>query len=280
MGKKRASAKLSKRNIKPKEGDMQTKVAPVRGDTISFWSSEGGFRYALVLAAQDKEATILTSDNDRITLPFEDLNEVHDNRMELLRTLPENEAVQHREDYLEKWISKCQERADQAAIARGAPVDEYGRVLRYKPGRKQSDEKAQRIAEMRDEFIRFVEDSDQPVTKKSLGDLIPASIYSEVINAAVESGKVVKNGTKRGTNYTVPGRTYEVIVEDKTPTVDAEVMNVIVQYIADNGPTSKAELISHFGLSTTEWTSVRYVLQTDDRVNIEGERRGTRYVRA
>lgn len=280
MGKKRVSNKLTKRNVKSKEVDMQTKVAPVRGDTISFWNSEGGFRYALVLAAQDKEATILTSDNDRITLPFEDLNEVHDNRMELLRALPDDEAINHREDYLEKWIAKCQERADQAAIARGAPVDEYGNVLRYKPGRKQSDEKAQRIAAVRDEFILFVEESDQPVTKKHLGDLIPASIYSEVINAAVETGKVVKNGTKRGTNYTVPGRTYEVIVEDKTPTVDTDVMNVIVQFISDNGPTSKAELISHFGLSTTEWTSVRYVLQNDERVNIEGERRGTRYVRA
>lgn len=280
MGKKRVSTRVSKRNIKPKEDNMQTKVAPVRGDTISFWSSEGGFRYALVLAAQDKEATILTSDNDRITIPFEDLNEVHDNRMELVRGLPEDEAVQHREDYLEKWISKCQERADQAAIARGAPVDEQGRVLRYKPGRKQSHEKAHRISEMRDEFIRFVEESDQPVTKKALSDLIPTSIYSEVINAAVETGKVAKSGTKRGTNYTVPGRTYEVVVEDKTPTVDSEVMNVVVQFIADNGPTSKAELMSHFGLSNTEWTSVRYVMQNDDRVNIEGERRGTRYVRA
>jgi len=278
MGKKRVSNKLAKRNIKSKEGDMQTKIAPVRGDTISFWSSEGGFRYALVLAAQDKEATILTSDNDRITLPFEDLNEVHDNRMELLRTLPDDEAVNHREDYLEKWIVKCQERADQAAIARGAPVDEHGRVLRHKPGRKQSDEKAQRISHMRDEFIRLVEESDQPVTKKHLGDFIPASIYADVINAAIETGKVEKNGTKRGTNYTIPGRTYEIVVEDKTPTVDADVMNVIVKFISENGPTSKAELISHFGLSPAEWTSVRYVLQNEGRVNIEGERRGTRYV--
>jgi hypothetical protein len=278
MGKKRVSKKLVKRNIKSKEGDMQTKIAPVRGDTISFWSSEGGFRYALVLAAQDREATILTSDNDRITLPFEDLNEVHDNRMELLRTLPDDEAVNHREDYLEKWIVKCQERADQAAIARGAPVDEHGRVLRNKPGRKQSDEKAQRISHMRDEFIRLVEESDQPVTKKHLGDLIPASIYADVINAAIETSKVEKNGTKRGTNYTIPGRTYEIVVEDKTPTVDADVMNVIVKFISENGPTSKAELISHFGLSPAEWTSVRYVLQNEGRVNIEGERRGTRYV--
>jgi hypothetical protein len=278
MGKKRVSNKLVKRNIKSKEGDMQTKIAPVRGDTISFWSSEGGFRYALVLAAQDREATILTSDNDRITLPFEDLNEVHDNRMELLRTLPDDEAVNHREDYLEKWIVKCQERADQAAIARGAPVDEHGRVLRNKPGRKQSDEKAQRISYMRDEFIRLVEESDQPVTKKHLGDLIPASIYADVINAAIETSKVEKNGTKRGTNYTIPGRTYEIVVEDKTPTVDADVMNVIVKFISENGPTSKAELISHFGLSPAEWTSVRYVLQNEGRVNIEGERRGTRYV--
>jgi hypothetical protein len=131
---------------------------------------------------------------------------------------------------------------------------------------------------MRDEFIRLVEESDQPVTKKHLGDLIPASIYADVINAAIETSKVEKNGTKRGTNYTIPGRTYEIVVEDKTPTVDADVMNVIVKFISENGPTSKAELISHFGLSPAEWTSVRYVLQNEGRVNIEGERRGTRYV--
>lgn len=277
MAKKRN--KLSKRNISKGDKVNNTHI-PVRGDTISFWSSEGGFRYALVLAAQDREATILTSDNDTITLPFEDLNEVHDNRMELLRTLADDEAVQHREDYLEKWILKCQERADQAAIARGAPVDEYGRVLRYKPGRKPSDEKVGRVNKVRDAFIEFVEKSDQPVTKKALGDLIPASIYSDVINAAIETGKVQKNGSKRGTNYTIPGRTYEVVDKSNSvPEVDPEVMNVIVDYIAENGPTSKSNLLDHFRLSSQEWTSVRLGLQNDDRIRVEGERRGTRYVR-
>jgi hypothetical protein len=276
---KKAKVKLAKRNT-PKEGKVQTKTAPVRGDTVSFWAYEGGFRYALVLNAQDKEATVLTAENDRVTLPFEDINEVHDNRMELLRSLPEDEATQHREDYLERWIAKCQDRADAAAIARGAPVDEHGRVLRHKPGRKQSDEKAERINNVRDEFITLVESSDQPVTKKVIGDLIPASIYSDVINSAIETGKVQKNGSKRGTNYTVPGRTYEVIVEDKSiPNVDAEVMNVVVEFISSNGPTSKAELISEYRLSTTEWNDLRFALQNDERVSIEGERRGTRYVR-
>lgn len=277
MAKKR-KIKLAKRNTS-KEAKVQTKTAPVRGDTVSFWAYEGGFRYALVLNAQDKEATVLTADNDQITLPFEDINEVHDNRMELLRGLPEDEATQHREDYLERWIAKCQERADAAAIARGVPVDEYGRPLRHKPGRKQSDEKAQRISEACDEFISFVENATQPVTKKSLGDLIPPSIYSEVINAAIETGKVVKNGTKRGTNYTVPGRTYEAIVEDSTPEVDPEVVNVVVEFISNNGPTSKSELIDEYKLSSTEWNDLRFALQNDSRVRVEGERRGTRYVR-
>ena len=252
---------------------------PVRGDTVSFWTTEGGFRYALVLNAQDKEATILTADNDRMTLPYGDLKEVYDNRMQLLRSLPEEEATAHREDYLERWVIRCQDRADQAAIARGAPVDEYGNVIRGKTGRKPSDEKVQRVNALRDQFIDFVEKSDQPVTKKALGDLIPASIYTDVINAAIESGKVTKNGSKRGTNYTVPGRTYEAVSEDKSiPEVDPEVLNVIVGYIQTDGPVSKSDINNKFGLSTTEWTSVRYALQNDDRVRIEGERRGTRYV--
>jgi len=278
MAKKQMNRKLSKRNIKPKEDKVETQMLPVRGDTVSFWNSEGGFRYALVLNAQDKEATILTSDNDRITLPFSDLNEVHDNRMELLRSLPEDEATQHREDYLDKWIARCQERADQAAIARGAPVDEYGRVLRHKPGRKASDEKARRVNEYCDKFVKFVENSKHPVTKKDMGDLIPASIYMDVINVAVDSGKVVRNGNRRSTNYTFPNRTYETMGDKSAPSVDTEVLNVIVDYILSNSPVSRADINAHFGLSPAEWTTVRLALQNDDRIAIEGEKRGTRYV--
>lgn len=276
MRKRKRPARQVTKNT-TKEGKV-TSFTPVRGDTVSFWTNEGGFRYALVVVAQDKEATILTADNDRITLPYSDLKEVFDNRMELLRGLSEDEAAQHREDYLEKWITRCQDRADQAAIARGAEVDDYGNVIRLKTGRKPSDEKVQRVNALRDKFIALVDESKYPVTKADIGDLIPQGIYTDVINAALESGKVVKEGQKRGTNYRIPGRDYEVKPEKPVPTIDAEVLTTIVEFIRGNGPTSKADLIKEFGLSTTDWTILRTALQDDKRVKVEGERRGTRYV--
>jgi hypothetical protein len=272
---KRPARQVTKNTIK--EGKV-TSFTPVRGDTVSFWTNEGGFRYALVVVAQDKEATLLTLDNDRITLPYSDLKEVFDNRMELLRSLSDEEAAQHREDYLEKWVVRCQERADQAAIARGADVDEYGNVIRSKTGRKPSDEKVQRVNAFRDKFIALVEESEYPVTKADIGDLIPDSVYTEVINAALESGKVVKDGQKRGTNYRIPGRGYSAKPEKPAPEIDAAVLTTIVEFIHGNGPTSKADLVKEFGLSTTEWATLRTALQDDGRVKVEGERRGTRYV--
>lgn len=270
---------VSKRNNTTKE-DKVTVCAPVRGDTVSFWTMDGGFRYALVVVAQDEEATILTADNDRMTLPYGDLKTVHDNRMELLRSLSEEEAIQHREDYLEKWTVRCQNRADQTAIARGADVDEYGNIVRNKTGRRPSDEKVQRVNALCEEFISLVDKSKYPITKGDIGDLIPQGIYPDVINAALESGKVVKEGQKRGTNYRIPGREYsEAKPEKPAPEIEESVLTTIVEFIHSNGPISKANLVNEFGLSTVEWTTLRTALQEDKRVKVEGERRGTRYVR-
>jgi hypothetical protein len=247
---------------------------PVRGDTVNYW--DNNWRTGVVINSQDNEVVLLNVDNEVKTKRVDNIRISHDIRMRMLLTLDEDDAAANREKFLDDYISRVKLRAEQYAADETAS------------GRMDADRAAEVTAYVK-KVTEFVLDQDSPVSR---GDIVKefsldANTFDVVMKRVLGGHKVFKTGERKSITYRVAGKVYgdtpvaspKPTGEPKTtkPTADTSSPNVI-DFIKNAGePLAKADIVSKFKFTNTQWTSIKTELENSSEIIITGQKRGTRY---
>lgn len=247
---------------------------PVRGDTVNYW--DNNWRTGVVINSQDNEVVLLNVDNEVKTKRVDNIRISHDIRMRMLLTLDEDDAAANREKFLDDYISRVKLRAEQYAADETAS------------GRMDADRAAEVTAYVK-KVTEFVLDQDSPVSR---GDIVKefsldANTFDVVMKRVLGGHKVFKTGERKSITYRVAGKVYgdtpvaspKPTDEPKTtkPTADASSPNVIDFIKNAKEPLAKADIVSKFKFTNTQWTSIKTELENSSEIIITGQKRGTRY---
>jgi hypothetical protein len=242
---------------------------PVRGDTINYW--DNNWRVGVVINSQDNEITFVTIDNEVKTEKAEYVRASNDTRMRLLASLDEDDAAANRESFLESYIERVKRREAEFSASKVTNSDSGEPAGR---GRKLSDEEETLIASLVGQITDFIIGMDTPARKQDIVKQFDLDdrIFGLAMKRVLSYHKIVKVGEKRSITYRVAGRSYNAVSSD---TPDSQ---KVVEYIKNSSePVGKPALVAEFGLSASEWNSVRAALEKDKNILITGKKRGTRY---
>lgn len=262
--------------------EAKKEFTPVRGDSIRYHGDDS-WHTGVVLSVDESTVTVLAVDGTEFSRSLDTFKPVNDERMKLLATLPEEEATEGRESYLQDFITRTQERAAKEAAERAAKRTEAGKtdsVSTGKRGRPKTDRSVQIEA-----VFKLISESETTVTKTDILTTVEmnAGVYNEVLTTLKTSGRILQFGEKRGTRYGVPGKEYpEPTKAARTlPEADPEMVKKVVTFITKaKKPVSRAMVTDALKITDADWMLVRLAMMETGKVQVTGQKRGTRYSKA